>query len=289
MRTIPEFHRKVFLLFLSAIFISAWAAGNMIPIRLDLFDAANNPLMYVTFGYDETGRNISRSVFMSDETFIRDVMINYDTQGRRANEVSYNFNGDTSFVLRHTYTETGATFSIVDQFKLDHVGGNVLYSTVDSPNFGLIYESGNQAASMAYIKDADGNLDRVEIAAPNGDTYYGLFTNAPAVGVSQSALTKDLSPQAAIVPRGASQIDVRFNLRSAGEVNCELLTLSGRRAVTLYSGRMKQGRHTRTFRFNSGSLRRIANGVYLFKISVNGVTISRSRYLHQSMTAGGVQ
>ena len=287
---IPGFYRKVFLFVMSAILVSSPLASGLVPVRLDLFDEAGNHLLYVTFSYDASGRNITRSVFMPDETFMRDVVINYDGLDRRFKEVSYNFNDDTAFVTTYTHTGTGSSFSIVDQFKLDHVGGQVSYSTADSPNFGLLYETGVQAAAMAYTKDANGDLTRVDIAAPNGDVYYGEFTNGPATGVSRNATAGNFSPQALVKPRGGSRIDIHFNLPSAGEVSCELLTLSGRRAATLFSGRMKKGRHTESFRFNHGSGGRIANGVYLFKVSVNGSTVSRSRYLHQNMmTAGGAQ
>jgi hypothetical protein len=175
---------------------------------------------------------------------------------------------------------------------MDHVGGRVVYANSDPLNFGLVYEkTGGQAAAIAYTKNAEtGLLERVDIADQTGtDTYYGLFTNADPSGVTHSKEVSLHKPQVEIRPRGGSRIDIQFNLQRAGEVRCELLTLSGRRAAEFFNGRMKKGSYTRSFRFDGGSFGVVANGVYVLKVSIDGVTVSRSRYLHQYSKAGGVR
>ncbi|MBN1575666.1 MAG: hypothetical protein JW913_03890 [Chitinispirillaceae bacterium] len=288
-----RFHRKfsflTAMLTVSAILFSVLAQPKP-PDRLDLFDASDNNLMFVTFQYDAAGRNISREVFMSDSTFMRRVAINYNPAGQRISEVSYNFNEDTSFVLTYQPGADMTGFTIVDQFKLDHVGGAVNYSNADPLNFDLTYQkTGGVAARVAYEKDNEGHLIKVLVYGQSGAIeYYGLFTT-PGVGVKRGVTSGKSSPQALVKTRGGSMIEVEFNLRSAGEVRCELVTLSGRHAATLLRGRMEQGVQKRRFRFDGGTLRGVAGGVYVVTVSVDGVTVSRSRYLHQNRVMGGVR
>jgi hypothetical protein len=246
--------------------------------------------MFVTFEYEAgSNRNIGRTIYMSDSTFIRRVQINYGGDGQRLNEVSYNFNNDTVFVTSYHNSATATNFSIVDQFNLDHVGGLVSYTNASPLEYNLLYAStGTAAANMSYEQDASGNLTRVLIATPTNEMYAGIFTYGE-VGVAHEVIeAKNRAPQALVKARGASLVDVDFNLANAGEVRCELITLSGRQAAVLYRGRLNKGSHTRSIRINSKQ-RAVANGVYLFVVSVNGVAVSKSRYLHQKTMLGGVK
>ena len=283
------FHRlNSIVAFILLVFLVGSTHAGELPTLLDIYDGVENHLMFVTFSYDESGRNIGRTIYMSDSTFMREVKINYGSDGQRLNEVSYNFNGDTVFVTSYNNSATATNFSIVDQFKLDHVGGLVSYTNANPLEYNLVYASTSAAAAnMKYEQDAQGNLTRVTITTPANEVYYGIFRSS--VGVTrETAVVKNRSPQALVRARGASLIDVDFNLASAGEVRCELITLSGRQAAVLYRGRLDKGSHTRSIRINS-KRRAVANGVYLFVVSVNGVAVSKSRYLHQKTMLGGVK
>ncbi len=269
-------------------------SGTAVPLRLDLYDAANNHLMYAIFHYDGTGRNNGRSVFMADSTFVRRAVIKYDEQGRRQYEISYNFNDDEVYTINYQHGAGVTSFGITDYFDMDFVGGMVTYTSgaADQVKYDLFYQDQTTATSMTYEKDGQGNLTKVTVTDPTDPTssYVGVFTHGE-VGVSQpevrSAAAK--GSQAVVRARGGSVIEVSFELPGAGDVRCELMSLSGRRAGVLFSGKLAQGPHTRSFRLDGGAAA-VASGVYLLDVSVNGVTVSRSRYLHQrNVNAGGVR
>ncbi len=293
MKPSERFHRVSSIITLTAtcfsIILTAVFAEVKPPLRLDLYDASDNNLMFVLFTYDgTTGRNTGRTVYMSDSTFVREVKINYDGAGKRINEVSYNFNGDTSFMTSYEHSGDNTAFSIVDQFKLDHVGGKVSYSNTDPLNFDLKYQANSAtAAKMIYSNDQEGNLTRVDIADQSGMVqYYGVFLNT--LGVKRSLSGSKVAQQTLVKTRGASIIDVNFNLRKAADVRCDLITLSGRLAGTLFDGQLKQGMQKKSLRLDGGTVRQ-ANGVYLFVVSVDGVTVSTSRILYRNQAAGGVR
>ena len=264
------------------------ASAAVSPSQLDFYDAYDNHLLYMTFQYNDAGLNTGREVFMSDGTFMRRVAISYNSSGKRASEVSYNFNEDTSWVMK--YEGEGTGFSIADQFKLDQVGGSVNYTSADQMNFDLTYQkTGGLAARMAYEKDVNGNLSKVSVFDQGGAMqYYGLFNSTGVIRGAKSGGLKG-SSQVLVKPRGSSMIEVSFNLRSAGEVRCDLITLSGRHAATLLRGKMDAGIQKRSFRMDGKSYRGVAGGVYVFVVSIDGVTVSRSRYLHQTQGLGGVR
>ena len=290
MHSIPWLLRKMVCCHIVLMAFSSFAVAALVPLWLDLYDGSDNHLMYMTFRYDAEGRNTGRTIYMPDETFMRDIAINYDDLGRRIKEVSYNFNGDTIYMTDYIQTESGTSFNIRDQFNLDLAGERVTYSNTDPLNFDLMYEeTGENTASVKYTKDVtNGQLLRVDIIDRyTGNSYYGLFSYGEMIGVSHSGLKAGKLHQASIQSR-ASRIEVNFNLRSAGDVRCELMTLSGRRAAMLFSGRVQKGASSRHFNLdkNTGG---ISCGVYLLKVSVNGKGILHSKYLHQSSRAGGVR
>lgn len=291
MLSITVFLQKTVFCQIVLLLFSSFAASVPVPLRLDLYDASDNHLMYITFDYDADGRNTGRHLFMPDETFIRSVVISYDDLGRRLKEVSYNFNGDTIYVTSYSQASNGASFIIQDQFGLDLTGDRVVYSNDDPLNFSLVYgQTGEQAAAVTYTGDAaSGQLRRVDITGQSDrDSYYGLVTYGEAIGVSHSGPKAGKLPQVSIQSR-AARIDVVFNLRVAGNVRCELLTLSGRRAAMLFNGRIPKGSFSHRFNPDEGAAGRLSGGIYLVRVSVNGTVVSHSRYLHHSSRAGGVQ
>jgi hypothetical protein len=147
------------------------------PTRLDLYDGADNHLMFVTFEYDGQ-KNISRTVYMSDSTFVRKIMVERDEQGKSTREVSLNFNDDTSLTTNFHYSGDATFFSIADQFKVDQVGDTVSCLAGDPLHFSLSYKRTNTpAASIGYEKNNDGALTKVTISDnTGGPSYYGVFS-----------------------------------------------------------------------------------------------------------------
>ncbi|MBN1757278.1 MAG: hypothetical protein JW863_03115 [Chitinispirillaceae bacterium] len=270
--------------------ISGTVHSGVAPLQLDLYDAADNALMFVKFYYDVEERNIVREVYMSDSTFIRKVLIVYDENGKRSQEISYNFNDDTSFVTTYKHDGTTTGFSVVDQFKIDQVGGMVNYETADPLNFDLKYEkSGASAVKVAYQEDEEGQLERVDVTDDDGALlYYGKFTNAE-VAVKQRRKTAGASVPAIVQRRGGALVDVLFNLPIQRTVRCELMAVNGRRVAELFNGEVKAGVSTKRFRLNEAGVPVAASGVYLLIVSLDGVTVSSSKFLYQHIAAGGVR
>jgi hypothetical protein len=269
------------------LFFCAIASASVLPTRLDLFDASDNNLMFITFEY-EGDRNVSRTVYMSDSTFVRRVMVNRGADGTRTNEVSFNFDDDTSFVTSYQYSGAATQVKIVDQFKVDQVGGTVNYATAGGTNYDLTFsKTGAVAAKMTYEKNDDGSLRKVTVLDKSGQLqYYGVFASGAAVS-RPNLRSAQKGAQALVKPRGARQLELQMNLPVAGEVRCELITLAGRSAGVLFAGAVKAGPQNRLLSFDGKNQRRIADGVYMLSVSVDGATVLRSRYLHQSSAIGG--
>jgi hypothetical protein len=272
------------VVFFITLLSASMAYSAALPTHLDLFDASDNHLMYIDFTYNGTGQLTKRTVYMSDGTFMRDVEVYADAEGRHTAEVSKNFNGDTSFVMSYKYNGATTSFSIRDQFKLDHVGGEVSYSNADPLNYLLTYSDNTSAARIQYENDASGNLAMVKVYGKNDALqFYGTFS---IVGVKQPVRSLSTAPQALVKTRGSRVIDVELTMKAPGTVKCELMSLSGRRAGVVLNEEVQQGNFLKSI--HVGTHAKVANGVYLLTVSVNGNVVASSRYLHQA-ARGGVQ
>lgn len=264
--------------------VSALWAAAVLPARVDFYDMSNNHLMYMVFNYNNAGQLTGRTVYMADGTFTREVDLTTDATGNRVSEVSRNFNGDTSFVTRYQHSAGTTSFSIRDQFNLDHVGGEVYYTNADPVNFNLNYKSDNSlAARIQYVKDGTGNLSQVNVYDQAGELqYYGKFSATNAARQSLKNLTA--LHQTSVTMRGVAGIDLQLNLEVPSHVKCELMTLNGRVAGVILNETVKKGKFLKSFR--NGSQIKAANGVYMFIISIDGKVVISSRYLHQSVSGG---
>jgi hypothetical protein len=284
MKYIKKFYRRAVV---SVLLCTVVASAAVLPKRLDLFDASENKLMFITFEY-ENGRNVSRTIYMADSTFVRKVMITRNADGAPAKEVSFNFNDDTSYVTSYQYSGTAAQVKIVDQFKMDQIGGTVNYSSSAKPDYELTFQkTGAIAAGMKYEKDSEGNLNKVSVFDKSGKLqYYGLFTNDEVGVMQKSQNTRHKSDPAILKTRGPELLELQLSLEVAGEVRCELITLSGRSAAVLFAARAGAGQQKLQFHVN-GNERQIAKGVYLLTVSIDGKMVVRQRYLHQNGVIGG--
>jgi hypothetical protein len=260
------------------------------PLRLDLFDASDNNLMFITFEY-ENGRNTSRTIYASDSTFMRRVIISRNAGGSRTNEVSFNFNDDTSFVTRYQQSGTTTSMKIVDQFSVDQIGGTLDYTASGNNSYDATFpKTGTPAAKVTYESNADGTLRKVTVFNGKGQTqFYGVFTNGSVDIVPPNQPPNRACPAASLRLRGARQLELRLNLPASGEVRCQLTTLAGRAAGTLFNAPVKAGLQKLLVRADGNGSRRIADGVYLLTVSVDGMAVLRSRYLHQNKTTGGTR
>lgn len=262
---------------------TSYSATN--PTRVDFFDKSGNPLMFMYFRY-EGDRLTGRTLYMADSTFKREVNLVTDpANGARKRETSFDFNGDTSFVTSYNHDGNITKFSIRDQFNLDHVGGEVSYDATSANNdFSLKYADGTFASRIVYTNQADGTPIRVDVFNESGVMqYYGTFST---VGVTKRSSRIGGAPQAVIKHRG-SAVDILLNMTEPGIVKCELLTLSGRVAGVLLNENVPKGHFLRSVSARHNA--RVANGVYLLVVSVNGKVVSSSRYLSEIAITGGVK
>jgi len=270
---------------LMLMFSSSYSAFN--PTQLDFYDNTDNHLMYIVFHY-EGDRLTGRTVYMADGTFKREVNLVPDpaVAGGRLSETSFDFNGDTSFVTTYRNEAGKTSFTIKDQFKLDHVGGAVSYSTATPDDYLITYQDNSFASHIAYENLPDGTPSKVYVYDAAGQMeYYGVFATT---GINSNRANRlGGSPQAVVSPRGGAGFDIRLNLSAPGVVKCELLTLSGRVAGVLLNESVPKGQFLRSI----STIRQapVSSGVYLMVVSVNGKVVSSRRYLSESVVSGGVK
>jgi hypothetical protein len=277
---------------LPSLALLAGAAYPKSPQRLDMYDYAGNHLMFVTFEY-EGQKNVSRTVYQSDSTFVRKVFIDYDVQGKRAREVSLNFNGDTSYSTDYQYRGDTTGFSIKDLFGVDQMGGRVRYRTNDSAKYSFSYQDPQNPGSsvtytFAYEYNQAGDPKKVTVTnhVPE-ESYYGVFMYT-GVGAGMPSLRAKASPSTIHI-RNTKTIEVRLNIEKPSTVRCALMTLSGRCAGLLFEGRLSPGTHAKTLRVGQGGLSRLAEGVYVVSVSMDGTTVMQGKFVFQRSSIGGAQ
>jgi hypothetical protein len=257
------------------------------PQRLDLYDKDGNSLMFVTFEY-ENQKNVSRTVYMSDSTFVRKTFITYDLQGNRVRESSLNFNSDTSYVSEYQHRGDTAMFSIRDIFGVDQMGGRVRYLTNDSLSFTFSYQTAGSSVTyvIGYEKNQQGDLAKVTVSDyAQGKLFSGFFSYSDSPVRTLCASGK--KQVASVELRNAKILDLGLNLEKPSLVKCCLVSLSGRRAGVLFEGRLAGGAQSRSLRLSG--LGHLAEGVYMLTVSVDGAAILKTKYLFQHSSLGGVQ
>jgi hypothetical protein len=243
--------------------------------RLDLYDAQDNHLMFVMFTYDNNGKNTGRTVYMSDSTYVRTVSVQSDASGRRLAETSFDFNGDTVFSTAYGTSGETRSISIRDQFGLDQLGGAVSYRSSGTNDF-IISQRGADIDKMSYEFDDEGNPSKITVSDPTGTLlYYGMFSEVGVV--TPWSIVRSTIPRISV--RGNNLLMTRFALTRSATVRCELVTLSGRRAVILFNGVFPQGVHQKNVRISSVSSLKNADGIYMIVLSIEGIIMARSRQL----------
>ncbi len=242
--------------------------------RLDLYDAQGNHLQFVTFEYDQTGKCISRSVFMSDSTFTHRTQLIYDPQGKVSREISFNFNDDTVMTCDLSYGDK-TTFNTKDQFKLLTFGAPLSVSG-SSPEYEILQGS-NTLNKLSYIQQ-DNMVSRVDVKSPSGEQlFFGQF-RYPETPVKHNPNRKTIQP--AISGTSHNRVEYQLELQRKSFVKCELITLSGRHIKNLLNRELPKGTHKGSVRLDHPNFR-MAAGMYLLNLTVNGTSVAQSRFLQQ--------
>lgn len=234
--------------------------------RLDIYDAAGNNLLFVTFEYNGAGVCTGRSVFASDSTFMYKTTIQPDASGGTTKENSVDYLENPIYTSTIKNTGTGAAeFSTVDQFGLSQFGSALTHNQTETNLFSI-----NQGASTLckekYEYDSTGNLSRIIILDKNNETLWYAKVDQ-TVGISRVEPIKVFNSLAINANRGV----IRFQCVMAAErfVTAELITPSGRRVAYLVNKMLTPGSYT----FTTGHEGHFASGTYIVKVSMNGATV----------------
>jgi hypothetical protein len=240
--------------------------------RLDIYDAADNHLLFVTFEYNGSGACTGRSVFTSDSTFMYKTTIQAEASGSKENSVDYLENPIYKTTIKNTGTGS-AEFSTVDQFGLSQFG-SALTHTQSETNLFSINQGATTICKEKYEYDSTGNLSKIIILGKNNETlYYAQIRST--VGIKSVASVKAFNALKINTSRGV----IKFQCMMAAErvVTAELITPSGKRVSYLVNKKLTPG----SYIFTTGSQGHIASGTYIVKVSMNGITVLTQKAIIQ--------
>lgn len=242
--------------------------------RIDLYDNADNHLLFVTFDYDAGGKNTGRSIFASDSTFLRHTSFQTNTAGDIVKETSLDFDSNTAYYTTLSASAGKTTFSVFDQFGLDQLGGPVSYTAASQTAYDLS-QNGALLNRITYDTASDGSLNRINVLDKTGSLlYYAIVTNATAA-LHGAAAHVPVRPGITLTKSGHCLVVFQISKRSM--VSLEMFTVSGKNAGKLFSRQFTPGTYSFRAQPDAGSATRPAAGIYLFRLSINGATAAVTR------------
>ncbi len=248
--------------------------------RLNLYDAQENYLMYVEYEYDKNGKDTAYSVYFSDGTFTRRVVIGRNASGFKEKETALNFTGDTVFKSTFNSNGTKTDVAIKDQFNVDQLGGPASY-TKNALEY--TFTNGSYTHKIAYEYNTAGQMTKINIFGGDGKlAYFGLLDSSN-VGVFSPG-SRQKAAYSSVSLRGSEAISWKFTLDRASKVKCEAMSLTGRRVAVLYSGSLPQGSHSKIFRLGSSPY--LTNGVFVAVMSIDGKPVANTKFIVQSIRGG---
>jgi hypothetical protein len=265
--------------FLVAFSLTDYGFSSPAPVkRLNLYDAQGNFLMFVDYEYDKSGKDTAYSVYFSDSTFTRRVVIGRNaTTGFQEKETAFNCVEDT--VFNSTFNANGSIV-VKDQFGVNQLGGAASYSKTSALEYTFL--NGSYTHKIAYEYDATGWMTKVNISTGDGKlAYYGLFDVGSGV---LSPHDRHATSFSSVSLRGNDALVWIFKLDHASKVKCEALSLTGRRVAVLYSGNLQPGSHSKIIR--TGSSPYLTTGVYIAVMSVDDVPVANTKFIVQSIRGG---
>lgn len=240
--------------------------------------------MFVTFEYDAAGKNIGRSIFMADSTFVRSTTFENDAQGTRTKEKSINFDD-----LSTGYTVFGddagkSTISVFDQFGQDELGGRVSFAAAEANNYD-IYQRNAVINKMRYTYDGQGNLTRIDVNDKTGGLLYYARPNAGS-GISGKSIGNGAKTVTTVRALGKARYLVRAVLAEPGAVAVHLFSLTGRRSEAFVNEKRDVGTNDIVLDF---ATHRIGAGVFILQVTIDGKNALSRKIMVQSNGRGGVR
>jgi hypothetical protein len=242
-------------------------------MRMDIYDKADNHLLFVTFEYNGSGECISRSVFASDSTFLRTTRFTKNGSVVTAeNSIDYE---DNPLFTTSISPQSGKTdFTIKDQFQMDLLGGPMSFTNGATGEY-TISQGGATLYKQKYEFANDGSLTRVTFSDPAGTLLY--YAKVVLSGGVIHGTGNGISPRLAPVFRFAAngKLLVSFTLAAPSRVTVELFTPSGRLAAKTTSKSLAAGRRT----LAAACGQKLGIGTYIARISANGSPIFRGHII----------
>jgi hypothetical protein len=254
-----------------ALFVRSFAGGID---RMDLFDAADNRLLFVTFEYDSTGNNIGRTVYASDSTFLRSLRLTKDAGGNVTAENSTDYESNPLFTTRISPQSGRTDFTVSDQFNMDMLGAPMSYTKSAAGEY-AISQGGATLYKQKYAYAADGSLTRIDYTDPSGSLLYYATVSQKTGLIAGNArgLPLRLAPVFRAIPGG--NLLVSFTLAAPSDVSVEFFTPSGRLAAKAVGRSLAAGRRTLAVGYNDA----FGQGAYIARISANGSPVFYGRLL----------
>lgn len=247
--------------------------------RMDIFDNADNSLLFVEFEYDNNGNNISRTVFMADSSFVKKTVFINDGSGNRVRENSFNFNDDTLGYTVFSNQNNKPSINVFDQFGLNQFGTPVGYELNGEDQYD-IYQNGSVLYKIKYMYTVDGDLESVNIMDKSGSTlYYATFLSAIK---TMYQVAKSVTKMECIVT--ADRCKLTIMLKKDCELKACIYNLSGKLVSVPYTGNLKAGMRSVAFKLDQTNAKKIASGAYIMRLFVDGSPVSEPK---KFITAAG--
>ncbi|MGE5671872.1 MAG: hypothetical protein ACM31E_10535, partial [Fibrobacterota bacterium] len=243
---------------------------------------SDNSLMFIEFEYNANGVNTSRSVYMSDTTFVNKTNIQTSPDGFKVRETSLNFNDDTLFNATFKSDADKKSINVKDQFGVDQFGSDVSYTETGTDNFDIT-QNNKLINKISYIKEGD-IYRRINVSDNNGALiYYATVEYESGEGVVYN--TKNNKITQSLRQLGNNRFEIRFTMLKTAPVSCELVTLSGRQVGKLVHRNFTSGTVREVINFNK-SLSTITTGVYLLNLTIDGNRVLKEKILIQRSKGG---
>ena len=265
--------KKIFGIVGLAAILCVQAFGGGID-RVDIFDKADNHLLFITFDYDSEGNNTGRTVYASDSTFLRYTSLVKDGNGNVTSENSIDYDDNTLYKTSIGLQNNKTSLSIKDKFNMEILGAPI---SIDKSSAGeySVSQSGSMIYKQKYEYTSDGMLKRINYTDPSGIPLY-YATISQSTGTIQGGIQK-VHPQLAPVFRAVSngKLLVSFTVVTLSDVKVELFTLSGGLISKAAASSLTAGRRTLEVSHN----RQLRAGTYIARISVNNLQVYHDRLM----------
>ncbi len=244
--------------------IATLSFGSL-PTRMDIFDASDNHLLFVTFEYTNDSVCTGRNVYTSDSTFLYYTKIQSGTDGA-VKEISKDYLENNLFTSTITPFDGRTDFSTVDQFNLSQFGSALSY-TQSEQNTYEIKQNNSLICKEKYEYDSLGALSRIVIFDKNGQKAWYATIGYRSVGVKRPGIARPLNSLRVSTNRGS--IMIRCKLNSGQFLSAELLTPAGRRVKHIVNKEVAKGDHV----FICSRRELPANGAYIVRVSTDDVPV----------------